>query len=122
MDRIDLQVTVPRTPAHALGREGGGEPSARVRGRVQAGRALQLDRQGTLNSALRGADLRQWAPLEPAARAALERWAEERALSARGFHRSWRVARTLADLEQAGSVAERHVLEALGYRLADGAG
>ena len=87
-----------------------------------AARSLQLERQGILNAALKGTDLRRWAPLEPAARAALERWVEERALSARGFHRTWRVARTLADLEQTGSVAKRHALEAMGYRLADGAG
>jgi magnesium chelatase family protein len=40
-------------------------------------------------------------------------------LSARGFHRAWRVARTLADLESEAAVAERHVMEALAYRLAD---
>jgi magnesium chelatase family protein len=119
LDRIDLQVAVPRTPPQALGREAGGEGSARVRERVLAARRVQLERQGALNSALRGSDLRCWAPLEPAARAALERWAAERGLSARGFHRAWRVARTLADLESAAGVAERHILEALGYRLAD---
>jgi magnesium chelatase family protein len=119
LDRIDLQVTVPRTPPQALGREGAGESSAAVRDRVLASRALQLQRQGSLNAALRPADLRRWAPLEPAARAALERWAGERGLSARGFHRAWRVARTLADLESAAAVAERHIMEALGYRLAD---
>jgi magnesium chelatase family protein len=119
LDRIDLQVAVPRTPPHALGREGGGESSGRVRERVLAARGLQVDRQGVLNTALRAGDLRRWAPLEPAARAALERWAGERGLSARGFHRAWRVARTLADLESEAAVAERHVMEALAYRLAD---
>jgi len=119
LDRIDLQVAVPRTPPHALGGEGGGEPSASVRERVLAARGLQLRRQGKLNAALRAADLRQWAPLEPKARATLEQWSGERALSARAFHRAWRVARTLADIEGAAAVAERHVLEALGYRLAD---
>jgi magnesium chelatase family protein len=49
----------------------------------------------------------------------LERWAEQRGLTARGFHRAWRVARTAADLEGAEHIAERHVLEALGYRLHD---
>ena len=90
-----------------------------MRERVLAAHARQLQRQGTLNTALRGAELRRWAPLEPTARATLERWAAERGLSARGFHRAWRVARTLADLEGGAAVAERHVLEALGYRLAD---
>jgi magnesium chelatase family protein len=42
-----------------------------------------------------------------------------RGLSARGFHRAWRVARTAADLEDGGPIEERHVMEALGYRLHD---
>lgn len=119
LDRIDLQVTVPRTAPEALGREAVGESTRTVRERVLAARALQMQRQGMLNSALRAPDLRRWARLQPAARAALDRWARERALSARAFHRTWRVARTLADLESAPELAEHHVLEALGYRLAD---
>ncbi|HXM54833.1 MAG TPA: YifB family Mg chelatase-like AAA ATPase [Candidatus Dormibacteraeota bacterium] len=120
LDRIDLQVAVARTPLEALSREGGGgEPSAAVRQRVLEARRVQLERQGGLNAALRPAQLRRWAPLAPAARVALERWAGARGLTARGFHRAWRVARTLADLEGGGPVQERHVMEALGYRLVE---
>lgn len=117
LDRIDLQVPVPRIPPRALGQEPSGEASAVVRERVLASRHLQQERQAKLNTALAAPELRRWAPLEPRARAALERWADERGLSARGFHRAWRVARTLADLEGGGMVQERHVMEALGYRL-----
>jgi magnesium chelatase family protein len=116
LDRIDLQVTVARTPLEALSREAGGEPSSAVRARVVAARELQQDRQGRLNAALRPAQLRRWAPLAPAARVALERWAGRQGLTARGFHRAWRVARTLADLDGGGAIGERDVLEALGYR------
>jgi magnesium chelatase family protein len=116
VDRIDLQVAVPRTPLEALSRDAGGEPTGVVRERVLAARGLQLERQGRLNAALRPAQLRRWAPLAPAARAALERWAGRQGLTARGFHRAWRVARTLADLEGASAIGERDVLEALGYR------
>jgi magnesium chelatase family protein len=42
-------------------------------------------------------------------------------LTARGFHRAWRVARTVADLEGAGQIQDHHVLEALGFRLNDAA-
>ena len=52
-----------------------------------------------------------------AGRRLLERWAEERGMTARGFHRAWRVARTIADLEGEAEIAERHLLESLGYRL-----
>jgi magnesium chelatase family protein len=72
-----------------------------------------------LNSALGAAQLRRWAPLGAMARRGLERWAGEAKLSARAFHRAWRVARTLADLDDAAEVEERHVMEALGYRLVD---
>jgi magnesium chelatase family protein len=119
LDRIDLQVTLPRTPLEALGRDAGGEPSAAVRARVLAARRVQRERQGCLNSALRPAQLRRWAPLDRKARVALERWASERGLSARGFHRAWRVARTLADLDAGAPIRERDVMEALGYRLVE---
>ncbi|HYW25695.1 MAG TPA: YifB family Mg chelatase-like AAA ATPase [Terriglobales bacterium] len=116
LDRIDLQVVVPRTPLEALSREADGEPTSAVRARVLAARGLQLERQGRLNAGLRPAQLKRWAPLAPAARTALERWAGRQGLTARGFHRAWRVARTLADLDGGAAVGERDVLEALGYR------
>ena len=53
------------------------------------------------------------------ARAALVRWAGRQGLTARGFHRAWRVARTLADLDGGGAIQERDVMEALGYRLVE---
>ena len=117
LDRVDLQVVVPRTPLEALSHDACSEPSAAVRARALVARERQLQRQGRLNASLRPAQLRRWAPLEPAARSTLERWAGRQGLTARGFHRAWRVARTLADLDGGGAVRERDVMEALGYRL-----
>jgi magnesium chelatase family protein len=119
LDRIDLKVGVRRVPLEALASEPIGEPSAPVRERVLAARRRQLERQGCLNAQLKPARLRQLAGLDGGSRQTLERWAEQRGLTARGFHRAWRVARTSADLECADSIAERHILEALGYRLGD---
>jgi magnesium chelatase family protein len=119
LDRIDLQVYVPRVPPESLGRESLGESSAAVQARALRARSRQAERQGMLNSALGAAQLRRWAPLGAVARRGLERWAGEAKLSARAFHRAWRVARTLADLDDAADVEERHVMEALGYRLVD---
>ena len=116
LDRIDLRVAVTRPPLEALAGGAGGEPSSAVRLRVVAARERQLARQGCLNSQLRPARLREFAPLG-SGRRLLERWAEERGLTARGFHRAWRVARTAADLDGEEAIAERHILEALGYRL-----
>jgi magnesium chelatase family protein len=119
LDRIDLRVNVSRPPLAALSSEPQGEPSGSVRERVIAARDAQLHRQGCLNAALKPPELRRHARLAAQARSALERWATQRGLTARGFHRAWRVARTVADLEAAPDLEERHVLEALGYRLQD---
>jgi magnesium chelatase family protein len=119
LDRIDLKVGVKRVSLEALASEPKGEPSAPVRERVIRARRIQLERQGCLNSQLKPARLRQLAGLDTVARRTLERWAEEKGLTARGFHRAWRVARTSADLEGADQIAERHILEALSYRLHD---
>jgi len=119
LDRIDLKVGVRRVPLEALAAEPKGEPSAPVRERVLATRRRQLERQGCLNAQLKPARLRQLATLDAESRHTLERWADQRGLTARGFHRAWRVARTSADLEGAERIAERHILEALGYRLHD---
>jgi magnesium chelatase family protein len=119
LDRIDLKVGVRRVPLEALASEPKGESSAPVRERVLAARRRQLERQGCLNAQLKPARLRQMASLDGGSRQTLERWSEQRGLTARGFHRAWRVARTSADLECADGIGERHILEALGYRLND---
>jgi magnesium chelatase family protein len=119
LDRIDLQVGVRRVPLDQLAGEPRSEPSAAVRERVIAARRRQLDRQGCLNAHLKPARLRELAPLGEESRRALERWSARRGLTARGFHRAWRVARTAADLDGSPAVREPHVMEALGFRLQD---
>ncbi len=119
LDRIDLKVGVRRVKLETLASEPTGEGSGAVRERVVAARLRQLERQGCLNAQLKPARLRKLAALEPSSRRTLERWAEQRGLTARGFHRAWRVARTSADLDGAQLIGEQHILEALGYRLQD---
>jgi magnesium chelatase family protein len=119
LDRIDLQVGVRRMKLETLTSEPHGESSAVVRERVIAARRRQLDRQGCLNAQLKAARLRQMAGLAPASRQTIARWAEQRGLTARGFHRAWRVARTAADLDGSAEIQDHHVLEALGFRLND---
>ena len=112
---------VSRPPLAALSASPGGEPTAAVRVRVVAARNRQIERQGCLNSALRASGLRRHARLPAGAQQHLERWGARGALSGRGLHRAWRVARTIADLEAASEVGEPHLLEALGYRLLESA-
>jgi magnesium chelatase family protein len=121
LDRIDIQVCVRRVPLDSLAAEPRGETSAAVRARVVRARRVQLDRQGCLNAQLKPARLRQLGGLGPQARRALERWSAQRGLTARGFHRAWRVARTAADLDASDEIQEHNVLEALGFRLQDAA-
>ncbi|MBV8535885.1 MAG: ATP-binding protein, partial [Alphaproteobacteria bacterium] len=100
------------------------ESSGDVAERVAAARAIQTervadvaaDRRPRCNAELDGELLEQLAAPEPAGRKLLTDAAERLKLSARGYHRVLRVARTLADLESATTVARIHVAEALGYR------
>jgi len=119
LDRVDLQVAVRRVPLETLASEPTGETSATVRERVVIARRRQVERQGVLNAQLKPARLRQLAGLAPPSRRTLERWSAQRGMSARGFHRAWRVARTAADLDGSDQIEEHHVLEALGFRLQD---
>jgi magnesium chelatase family protein len=119
LDRIDLQVGVRRMKLETLTSEPHGEASAIVRERVLAARRRQVERQGCLNAQLKPRRLRELAGLAPASRQTIARWAEQRGLTARGFHRAWRVARTAADLDGSQDIEEHHVLEALGFRLND---
>ena len=99
-----------------------GEPSAAVAGRVAAARALQRERFTAINGVRVNADaegdlLETICAADENALALLRDIAARFRLSARGYHRVLRVARTIADLAGGGPVARAHVAEAAGYRL-----
>lgn len=120
LDRIDLQLAVPRLPPAELRPDAPpGEATAVVRARVLAARALQMARAGRPNARLDPAGTERDCVLAPRDRRLLERAMEQLQLSARALHRIQRVARTLADLEGGGAIAGHHVAEAIGYRLLD---
>ena len=120
MDRIDLQLAVPRLPPHDMRPDAPrGEASAPVRERVLAARERQLAREGTLNAHLSQAQTEAHCRLEPRDQALLETAMESLQLSARAMHRILRVARTIADLAGSDTIATPHLAEALGYRLLD---
>ena len=123
MDRIDLQIEVPPVTAADLvlsaPSEGTAEAAARVTQarRLQADRAAEADSGGAVLNALAEGDwLETIVDLDPSARALLSRAAEAGGLSARGWTRTLRLARTIADLEGGGPVRRVHVAEALIYR------
>lgn len=120
LDRIDLQVAVPRLPPRMLGPDAPpGESSARVRERVARARATQLARAGRLNAHLDQAGMERACRLSPRDRRMLEDAAERLRFSARSVHRVLRTARTIADLAGEADIGERHLGEALGYRRAE---
>ena len=95
----------------------GGEPTVQVKARVAAARTRQRDRQGLLNAQLDGRVLRTVCRISAQSDALLGRAVTRLGLSARAVTRVLRVARTIADLEGAGEIADRHLAEALQFRL-----
>jgi magnesium chelatase family protein len=119
LDRVDLQIDVPRVEYRALRTCSPGESSQAVAIRVRAARARQLQRAGKLNAALAPAELDRHAPLSPAAERLLALAAERFRLSARACHRVIKVARTIADLGARDALAEADLAEALDARRFD---
>lgn len=126
LDRIDLAVDMPAVTAADLALPPPSEGTAEVAARVAQARRLQLERAEAIENAPAGAEalngraegryLEKIADLDEAGRGLLARAAEAGQISARGWTRVLRLARTIADLEGAASVRRVHVAEALAHR------
>lgn len=116
LDRIDLHLTVARESTSLQASAQPGEDSASVAGRVALARQRQLQRQGCANAFLDLPGLRRHCALAEQDQYWLEQACERLNLSLRAAHRLLKVARTLADLEQAEQIARPHLAEALQYR------
>jgi magnesium chelatase family protein len=123
LDRLDITIEVGAVSAADLVLPPPAEGSADVRARVMAARERQTARFSRLglksvrtNAQVAGHVLEEVAALDGDARALLTTAAQSMGLTARGFHRTLRVARTLADLDGSEGTTRRHVAEALGYR------
>jgi len=120
LDRVDLHIPLRPVPSEVLLSGQPGESSKSVRARVEAARALQLDRQGVPNGRLGAPDIERVAQQTDAARALLFEAVTAHTLSGRAAHRLLKVARTIADLERCEQVQPRHVAEALAFRPMEG--
>lgn len=117
LDRLDLQLEVPRVPLAELNvASTQGESSAVVAARVGAARAIQLGRAGKCNAVLTAAELARDCALSDKDRRLLERAVDALGLSARAYHRLLRVARTIADLAGDAHIAAVHLGEAIQLR------
>ncbi|MDA7426288.1 YifB family Mg chelatase-like AAA ATPase [Thalassococcus lentus] len=126
MDRFDLRVDVPPVSFTDLDLPASGDTSQSVALRVQAARDIQTARFEHIsglrtNADTEGQTLEEIAHPDAESRALLLRAAERFGLSARGYHRVLRVARTIADLEQSATIQRPHIAEALSFRLPVGA-
>ncbi len=123
LDRIDLCVEAPRVEYRYLAEERKGECSAAIRKRVCQAREIQKRRYKgtkiTTNSTLRGNDVQKYCVLGEKEHALMEQVFTVMGLTARAYHRIIKTARTIADLEGEEKIRERHLKEAVGYRVVD---
>jgi magnesium chelatase family protein len=120
-DRIDMHVTLGAVAPAALQHPSDGEPSSVIRARVEESRAVQRRRYARLqgvrcNAHASGRWLLSHGSIEPSARDLVTTAMETLKLSARGYHRVLRVARTITDLAISETCGAAHVAEALRYR------
>ncbi|MEM8692783.1 MAG: YifB family Mg chelatase-like AAA ATPase [Pseudomonadota bacterium] len=123
MDRFDLRVDVPPVAYADLDLPAAGELSTTVAARVAAARKRQEARFANIQDLRSNADmagdlLTDFATPDEQGRAFLTRVAERFGLSARGYHRVLRVARTISDLDGSEDVRKPHIAEAVSFRLA----
>jgi magnesium chelatase family protein len=116
LDRIDIQIEVPALSEAELMNAGSGEPSAAIRARVEAARAVQTARQGKPNAQLSGREIDAHCKPDAAGEALLKQAIARLNLSARAYHRVLKLARSIADLGGSPRVAATHIAEAIQYR------
>jgi len=127
MDRFDLRIEVPPVAFADLDLPASGDPSATIAARVATARAIQTRRfvnhpEARVNADLEGATLETFATPDAEGKALISRVAERMGLSARGYHRVLRVARTIADLDGSDQVRKPHIAEAISFRLSSATG
>lgn len=117
LDRIDMYVEVPFIPFADLNQKES-ESSQSVRNRIVNARDVQRKRfsKDRTNASMRPKEISMHCKLDEHSQDVMQQAVDRMGLSARGIHRIYKIARTIADLETAGEIAEHHLMEAIGYR------
>ncbi len=123
LDRIDIHIEVPAVPFQDLATRAAGTSSREMRERVHKARAVQnqrfAGRRVRTNARMTSRQVREFCPLDATGRTLLERCMNQFGLSARAYDKILRVARTIADLEDAPAIQVAHLSEAINYRALD---
>lgn len=118
LDRIDLFVEVPAVPSEVMAVRASGESSQIVQQRVCRARNIQMERQGKTNADLDVAEIKQYCQdkTEESAQLLLAQAGAKLGFSARSWHRIFKIARTIADLDSSEIIHLPHMSEAIQYR------
>ena len=119
LDRIDIQIEVPSVPPEDLTRTTNGDSSNVIRGRVEKARARMVARQEKENARLTTREIDSYCVPDEKGATLLKHAISKLGLSARGYHRILKVARTIADLAGVERISDIHVAEAIQYRRFD---
>ncbi len=120
LDRIDIHVEVPRVDYEKLSSDRMGEPSVKIRERVQAARERQGTRFAGTNLQCNGdmgpGEVRKFCVIDDAGKSLLRAAMQQMQMSARAYHRILKLARTIADLAACDNIETAHIAEAIQYR------
>ncbi len=120
LDRIDIHIEVPRVEYEKLSSERLGESSSDIRKRVETARQCQRERFSgsdiVCNADMRVGEIRKFCKLDEAGESLIKAAMSQLQLSARGYHRVLKLARTIADLARSENIQTAHLAEALQYR------
>ncbi len=121
LDRIDIHIDVPRVHKDQLKQSSANnsEPSSIVQARVCAARELQMSRQHKPNAYMTNKEIEKSCALNKDCDKLMDKAFEQLGLSARGYHRTLKLARTIADLAASDSIETNHLSEAISYRQYD---
>ena len=119
LDRIDIQIEVPAVPTEDLARARSGDSSSMIRERVTQARARMIARQEIENARLTTREIDEHCAPDETGATLLKQAIGKLGLSARGYHRILKVARTIADLAGVERASDAQVAEAIQYRRFD---